>query len=361
MRVLDLLDRAPDATRHEVLAELCRGLDAAGVPHGPLRLARSPQRHARSTIYLVADDERPRAPRWVLKQPDVRAAQEDLAQPLTAADQFRALCEAADHLAPLAPELRVSRPVALLPGASAFAMEYVGGVALEGMLRPGSVVRPGPLLRGIAASARFLHHLHELDPPRAAMVRPRAIADEVLALAEDSLEPAGIPLPRDVRAALEAVPPGRVDAQMVRLHGDFAPVNMIADARGHVTGIDIDLCRVGLAEEDLARFLMMLSTARFFLAGADVSPIRALRLRAEATLLRGYCAGAASTSLMLELCLIRQICRRWLYRQAAREETLPPAHRLRKRAVDRCFERLLRERAAALAPAGPVLAQAPSP
>src|SRR5918911_1344158 len=130
-------------------------------------------------------------------------------------------------------------------------------------------------------------------------------------------------LPAEAVEVFEALPDVEVRARSVRLHGDFAPVNMILGARNCVSGIDPSLSGVGIPEEDLARFLMMLATEqRLFLISPEVKRVRAMRRRAESVLLERY-YGEAATSVLLELRLIQQLCRRWLRRHMARVARRP--------------------------------------
>jgi aminoglycoside phosphotransferase (APT) family kinase protein len=332
----------------DVLVPLSAALVAEGHPHGRLVLTHPPQLHARSSIYFVGDAEQPdRGCRWVVKRPDTGAQQEDLPNPLDARRQYTVLRMLEAHYEPLAPALRVSRPVAFLEDSGALAMEYAPGIELDSLLRPRSVFDPKPLLDGIALAGRFLRHLHAFEPPHHALVRPRGLGEELLALVEQKMRPAGFAPPAELSEVLEQLPDTEDHASAVCLHGDFAPVNMIVEGGTSVTGIDISLAEVGFPEDDLARFLMMLATARLFVAGAGARRTRALRQRAQLALLEAY-YGEARTSALLELRFIRQLCLRWLRRCMARIESKPRLGGVRRRLVDRHFETLVRERSRAL-------------
>src|SRR5215210_72017 len=109
----------------EIVAALAQALAAGGRPRRRLRHVRPPALHSRSTVYFIGDADRPGlGPQWVVKRPDDRTGQEDLANPLSARQQFDALRVLADHFEHADPRLRVVRPVALLPEVGAFAMEY---------------------------------------------------------------------------------------------------------------------------------------------------------------------------------------------------------------------------------------------
>lgn len=324
-----------------MLAAAREALEAAGElePHAPLALDRPPVRHARSTIFVLAAN----GARWVVKQPDRAARQEDLAPPVSAAAEFASLVRLDRHFAPRAERMRVPRPVALLADGSALLMEYVAGPSVAGLLRPPALVRPRPLLRAIAAAGRALAHLHALELPHAVPVDTAALAAETLELTETTLAPLGIDLPRPVRAALADLPPHVVEAEAVPLHGDFAPVNVIVERRGRVALIDPSLERRGLPHDDLARFLTMLCTDRFFLTPGNG---RTLRAAGEAFVC-GY--GREVDPTLLRLRLIDALCRRWVRRQVARRNGAPRFAAAKTRLVDAQFERLLESAAAGLA------------
>ena len=310
-----------------------------------------PQYHARSTIYFVGNGGHACSEcRWVIKCPDGAARQDDLATPLTAEDQYDALRVLTDHFASAAPRLRVPRPVAYLPADGALAMEYVNGTSLDDLVRPRSILSPQRLLNAVALSGSFLRHLHALEARRSTVFNLRAAADELLELAETRLAPAGLAVPAVVLDELRSVADTDVAVGVVRLHGDFAPVNMLLGRSDSVVGIDASLTDVGPAEDDLARFLMMLVTDRLFLLAADSARARALRRSVQATLVDAY-AGDARTSAFLELRFIHQLCLRWLQRHRARAARGPSLSSFRTRVVDRFFALLLVERAQMLASA----------
>lgn len=334
-----------------VLCELGDALAALGLSHGTLRLCSPPQYHARSTIYFVGDGcQAGHGCRWVVKCPDEAARQDDLATPATAEDQYEALRVLTAHFASVAPRLRVPRPVAYLPAAGGLAMEHVNGTGLDDLVRPRSFMRPQELLAGVALSGSFLRHLHALEARYSTVLNTRRLADDLMELAEATLAPAGLALPAVVLDELRAVPGTNVADGVVRLHGDFAPVNMLVGGVDSVVGIDASLTDVGPAEDDLARFLMMLMTDPLFLGSADSRRARLFRASVQNTLLEAY-GSDGRTSALLELRLIRQLCLRWLQRHNARTARSPSLSGLRKRVVDRLFAVLLTERAEKLATA----------
>jgi aminoglycoside phosphotransferase (APT) family kinase protein len=330
----------------EILAGLADALAAGGAAERRLVLTEPPALHARSTIYFIGDADQPSLGcQWVVKRPEEQVAQEDLANPLNPLQQFEALRTLAAHYEGADSSLRVVRPIAHLPAVGAFAMEYAAGRSLDRLVGPRSVIESSALRRGIVLSARFLRHLHAIESPVPGVVSPRAAAQELLAFAHDTLRPVSLALPREAEEALAAVSEAEAPATLVRLHGDFAPVNMIMTDAAQVTAIDVSLDRVGAPEEDLARFLTMLVTDHLFLV--DLPPLRALRRRAEEALLGTY-FGHRETSVVFEVHLMRQLCLRWLRRHLTRRANAPSVSRVRTEIVDYYFQTLLRERARAL-------------
>src|SRR5919201_2967582 len=113
---------------HELVARLGEALDSRGQPHGRLFLIAPPRLQPRSTIYFVGDSSRAsHGCQWVVKRPNRRAAQADLANPIDAERQFEALRLLATHFEPVGPALRVSRPIAFLPEIGALVVEYASG------------------------------------------------------------------------------------------------------------------------------------------------------------------------------------------------------------------------------------------
>jgi aminoglycoside phosphotransferase (APT) family kinase protein len=279
-----------------------------------------------------------------VKQPDERSTQEDLTSPASAESEFASLVRLAAHFSPLEPRLRVPRPVALLPEIGAFAMEAIHGRDISALIGFGTPVEMHRLLPAVARSAAFLQHLHRIDLPSEEVVDLRAKAEALLEYGELFTARYGFPLPGELTETLHAIPARSVPARICRLHGDFAPVNVLMDDEGNAVGIDAALDRVGLPEHDLARFLVMFGSERLFIAGERLAFIRAVRRGAEATLLQTY-YGEADPPLLLELELIDGLCRRWLRRHITRLENRPSLSAARRRMVDAHFRRLLDESA----------------
>ena len=293
-------------------------------------------------MYFVGD--RRNVPRWVVKQPDVAASQEDLPSPIDATQECAALVRLFAHFSSHAPELRVPRPIALLPEVGAFAMEYVHGRDVAQFIGTRALAGPQKLLHAMALAARFVKHLHAIDGVRAQPVDLGPKAETALAFADEAMAPLGLALPRKVSRALANVPQRLLPASLCRLHGDFAPVNVFIDPCGSAVGIDPRLDRIGYPEEDLARFLTMFATERWFVATQAVEATNRLRVRAESALLAGY-YGCVGASPLLELCRIDALTRRWVRREAARQRGRPVFGSARARVVDAHFRALLIESA----------------
>ena len=333
-----------DADEAAMLAALARAFPA-DARAGRLGLARRPQRHSRSLIYFVGTGRlgRRRA-KWVVKRPDVSSSQQDLSAPASAETEFASLVRLAQHFSPFEGRLRVPRPVALLPEIGAFAMEAIHGRDIPALVHAGTLVNTRRLLAAVGQAAEFLKHLHRIDPRSECLVDPRAKADALLEYGDLVLARYDLALPDELAQTLRAVPARGVRARICRLHGDFAPVNILIDSEGNAVGIDAALDRVGLPEHDLARFLVMLGSERLFIAGDRVASVRAVRRRAEATLCRAY-YGEADPPLLLELHLVDGLCRRWIRRHVTRLENRPSLRGARRRMVDAHFRRLLDESA----------------
>lgn len=327
-----------------VLVSLSRALAERDRVRGELFFIRPPERHTRSTIYFVGDSQASSLGcQWVIKQPNEASVQEDLASPRAAETQLRSLVRLAAHFAAVAPVLRVPRPVGLLPEVAAFAMEYVPGRDVNQLIARALFDR-GRLFAAIASSARFIKHLHLIDGVGHETAELAKTAQQPLELAEGPMHRLGMELPEEVTATLEAVGNRKIETSSCRLHGDFAPVNMIVDATGHLTGIDASLDEVGAPEEDLARFLTMLATERLFVLGQDMRVVKRVRHRAESTVLETY-YGNPAPPLLLELRRIEYLSRRWIHRHVLRARGRPSLAAGRRWAVDRYFRELLLDRA----------------
>ena len=303
---------AGDATAPNdvVLGAFSHALDASQVQG--LRLSVEQQRLAgRSNMYVVRSE----APvgghsRWVVKQPHIDWSQDDVDNPLTAHGEFSALQRLHAHFEPLDVPFRVPAPVAYLPELDAFAMEYVAGVTIKELLSYRSALRPVTLLDGLTAAGAFLRHLHALEDLPPTDVDLREEAENVLAVAEEKLHPLGLSLPDRVRRTMVEFPALTVTSPQVRLHGDFGPANILLAKDGTTVGLDAALSAVGDPEDDLVRFVALVSGAIRFAPGIVALPIARVRRQLENRLLQTYYQTPARPPLF-ELRYIHQLARRW--------------------------------------------------
>jgi aminoglycoside phosphotransferase (APT) family kinase protein len=300
---------APDPTGEPLLQALARALD---LPAASRTLTIERQRlAARSNICVVSSPVPVQGRRrWVVKQPHTGWSQDDVSNPLGAADEFDALRRLHEHFTGLGLPFRVPEPVAFLPDVDALVMEYVEGVTVKDLLSYASVPRPAMLLDGLAASGAFLRHLHTLDALPHVEVDLREQAEQVLAVAEEKLRPLGLDLPEPVRRTLHDVPRIRVTSPQVRLHGDFGPANILLAHDGSTVGLDPALSAVGVPEEDLVRYVALTSGIIRLAPELVLPPVGAVRRRMEHRLLEGYYQASAWPPLF-ELRYLHQLCRRW--------------------------------------------------
>jgi len=293
-----------------VLGALARAVP--GVDGQRFELAVEQQRLARrSSIYVVrAQPPDGEAVWWVLKQPHLESSMEDADPALSAHEQLVALERLQAHFERLNVPFRVPAPVMHVPEIDAFAMEYVSGRTIQDLLSVRTIVRPAVLLDGLAAAGTFLRHLHALEVLPPAEVHLKQQADDVLAVAEDKLHPLGLSLPDRVRHTLLEFPSLRVASPRVRLHGDFVPTNILRTDDGCTVGLDPSLQTVGCPEDDLVRFVAIVS-GRIQLAPEIVAPpFGRIRRELEGRLLGSY-YDTSSPPPLFELKLLHQLCRRW--------------------------------------------------
>jgi aminoglycoside phosphotransferase (APT) family kinase protein len=300
------------------VAEVARALDAElGFEATTCVPVRPPRAEARSTVYFLGTADRPGQCRWVVKQPRTSWSQDDLTTPVAAEREFAQLSRLAAYFAEIGGPARVPTPVAALPGLGAFAMEYVPGAAVSDLLTSRSLLRPEAFLDGVGRSADFLRRLHDLEllPSRSSDLAREA--QEALELMERRLRPAGLPVPRAVTRVLAGAPARTVVMRQVRLHGDFTPANFLLPDERTIVGIDVDLQRIGVPEDDLARFISFSSAAMPFIADT-ILPTFLRRHRSLAVrLVQGY--GVEVSVPLLEIRLLRHLSVRWLrLRQLAR-------------------------------------------
>jgi hypothetical protein len=252
---------------------------------GDLVIVHTGAARRRSSLYFIGlAGSRPSC-RWVVKQPNSGSQQVDLQSPLSAAGQFQALQRLHGHLQHSADPVATPRPVAYMPEIDAYVMEYVPGPTLTGLIRPGALLRPDSLLRGAEASAQILRAVHSLESAEADRVDLPDLNRRTATRGRQLLETAGLP-PRD-RWFVPSSSADSTTAWKVRLHGDFAPENVLLSPSGFYC-LEPDLCERGWAEHDVVRFLLMLFDAPLFVAGVDIPPVQNLRRRAAATFLNAY-------------------------------------------------------------------------
>jgi aminoglycoside phosphotransferase (APT) family kinase protein len=318
-------DASADADK--VLRALSGALDASAGHDWNLSIER--ERFAgRSNMYIVrAETPVGSSSRWVVKQPHAGWTQDDVGSPLTAQEEFLALQRLYAHFTALNTRFRVPTPVAYLPELDAFAMEYVAGVDIKQLLSYRSVVRPRDLLAGLTAAGTFLRHLHALEVLPTVNVDLRQEAEKVLAVAEEKLHPLGLSLPEQVRRTMAEFPAVKVSSPQVWLHGDFGPANILLEDDGSTVGLDAALQTVGLPEDDLVRFVALVSGVIRLAPEIVAPPVARIRHELESRLLRTYYQTPTWPPLF-ELRYLHQLARRWcrlreLAQQHERNALLP--------------------------------------
>lgn len=294
----------------DVLDALSRAVETSEGPAWNTSIER--QRLAgRSSIYVVRG-ERPggAAARWVVKRPHPEWAQDDVDNPITARDEFAALGRLDRHFRELGVASRVPAPVAFLPEVDALVMEHVEGRTIKDLLHYGSLRHPRTLLDGLAAAGTFLRHVHALETLPPVEVSLREEAERVLAVAEEKLHPLGLALPHRVRRRLEQFPAVTVTSPQVWLYGDFGPSNILLERDGSTVGLDMALTTVGHREDDLVRFVALVSGMIRLAPEVVVRPVGVLRRQLEDRLLQSYYQGDLRPPLF-ELRYLHQLCRRW--------------------------------------------------
>jgi len=276
----------------------------------PWRLEVEQQRLAgRSRMYVVRGTTGEDSTRFVVKQPNTDWTQDDLGAPLTATQEYDALVRLHEHFSASSSRYRVPTPVAMLPEVDAFAMEHVEGRNLKTLLTYRSLVQPAPLLGGLEEAGRFLRELHAIEELPSVALDLRDEAQAVLAAAEAKLHPPGLDLPERVRRTLAEVPSREVEARQVWLHGDFGPANILLTGDS-VVGIDASLDTVGQPEEDLVRFVALVSGIIRLAPEVAAPPFARVRRELETRLLRSY-YGTDTWPALFELRHLHQLTRRW--------------------------------------------------
>jgi hypothetical protein len=323
----------------ELLGALERalGTDPEGPPAGRLVVVRRGLRR-RSTIYFVGvEHDGPATTSWVVKCPSPEAERLGIRPPMTAAEQYAALERLHDFLADRHERFVAPRPVALLPEFDALAMEFVEGRSLWDLVVPSALWSPDELRDGVRDAALALRHLHTIEPAGADDIDLNEVEE---AAAHDSREAL-----RFVEARIRDTwfRPGsqvRTTGQVVLLHGDWAPENVLLD-REQVFLLDPELTDRGWPEYDLARFLLMLWDRSLFVT---TGALRWSTLRHELTkiFLSSYYAGEP-VSLLLRPLLLREVSQRWAVRHQEAQRGSAPARRARSLLLASYFGAVLDE------------------
>ena len=306
-----------------------------------LVLASEPITRSRSTLYVFGESGG--QPRYVVKTAVLGNTAIDATPALASAEQFRALTlahgwfEGEDRHAAV-------RPLLYDDELDAVVMDYVHGRPFRPTVQRG-VVQPTAALRAVTAAGDALRRLHRHARVDEAVVDLADLADEVRETEASVLHTVGLRLPEDVAGIVAGVPSRKVTRERVVQHGDFAPVNLILTAADQVTIIDPSLVDVGLPEDDLGRFLAILSAYSVFVPGHLVPPVRRIRWQMERAFRSGYGAAETDTAVM-ELRLLKQHVLRWRRRRdfsrLSRSRRLMHA---REQAIDRHMRLLMAESA----------------
>lgn len=333
-------DMGPDGLPTDALLaaarEALRPLDAASADLG---LTRPPLASNKAVIYFLG--RRAGRPLYVAKAPTPSGAKTATAE-YAALRQCHAWWRSEDRH-------RVAEPLALLPRGDGFVTAYVPGPGLAQVLsRP--LLRPGRAVEAAGAAGDFLRRLH-----RHAGVESDhdiAVADlvaEARVVEAGELRPAGLTLPASVARVLDAAPRVRLPARHARLHGDYAPRNLVLCGSGEVAMFDPALKAVGAVEDDIATFMSMMSSASVFATPAVWLAAGQLRAALQAAFLEGYGVDGISPA-VLQLKLIKKLMRRWVYRRSRPLRPLEhPLLPLRERLIDAQMRALLAESAAQFA------------
>jgi aminoglycoside phosphotransferase (APT) family kinase protein len=310
-----------------------------------LTLVSSPMVRSRSNLFFfgVGSQE----PAYVVKVPVLGRAALDATPTVNSADQFRALTLAHEWFAEEDRHTAV-RPVVYLEEFDAVVMEYVPGGPYRRTLRRG-VLAPQPALRAAAAAGDALRRLHRHAWASQAPVDLPGLAAEVRQAEALALQPVGLRLPDEVGRVLDEVPKAEVLHDRVVMHGDFAPSNLILMDADQVVIIDPSLVDVGFPEDDLARFLAVMSSYSVFIPGLLLPRVRRLRRELESAFRSGYGAARTETAVM-ELRLLKQYALRWCrVREVSSLARYEQAMRGRQRVIDPHMRGLVTESARRLA------------
>lgn len=334
-----MTDAHPDPLLERILTTLARDLPGTGPGGQRWVLAAEPMRTARSTLYTVEDPSSGTA--YVVKVPARGDDAVDTEPPLDATAQFAALHRAYGWHRD-GGDAPVSRPVALLESVGAVVMEHVPGPTV-GRAVHRAPLHPRVASRAVVAAGRYLRRFHRHAEEPGGMVSLHDLVQDVVAAERELLVPVGVRLPGTVHSALAETPDIAVPVGRVLLHGDYVPHNLVLSDPHHVTMLDPLLRRVGLPEDDVARFLAIVSSDTAFVPGMLAPPLRWLRRHLEARFRRAY-GRTTAPSAVLELRLVHQHVLRWRRRRDFSTLTrYPVLMEARARLVDRHMRTVLRE------------------
>ncbi|CAN5800791.1 hypothetical protein BH24ACT15_BH24ACT15_36310 [soil metagenome] len=221
-------------------------------------------------------------------------------------------------------------------------MEFVPGRAIRQLLNYGSVRHPSTLLRGLAGAGQFLRQVHALEVLEPATIDLRNDAQRVLAVAAEKLQPVGLALPEQVKRTLTEFPAVVVDSPQVLLHGDFGPGNTLLADDGSTVGLDPALLTVGPPEDDLVRFIALMSGSVRFAPELVAPPAHSIRRKLETQLLRSY-YGERPRPAVFELRYLHQLARRWLRSRELAQQSDPRFLSLRLRIISAQMRLLMNE------------------
>jgi aminoglycoside phosphotransferase (APT) family kinase protein len=308
----------------------------------------------RSSLYFVAAAGDPGVRRWVIKRPTPEAERLGMSPPMSAGEQHRALQRLHDFLVSRGGSVTAPRPVAVLPDLGALAMEYAPGQSLFELVRPGALRRPDELVSGVRSAGLALREMHAIEPSSAEQPDLRAVESSVRREASAALSQVGLPVDARwfARDASATALPGR----KVLLHGAWAPENVLLDG-DQVVCLDPELTVRGWAEQDLARFLLMLLDRPVFVLTDSLGRGRALRHELISAFLTTY-YGREPVSPVLRPLLEREVALRWVVRHQDVLDRRPPLRRARTALLHRYFRAVLDEISG---PAWTALAQGDGP
>jgi aminoglycoside phosphotransferase (APT) family kinase protein len=330
----DEIDRARDA--------LVRVLGESAPER--LELVAEPITRSRATLFVfgVPGEQ----PRYVFKTAVLGNTAIDATPALSSTEQFRALTLAHGWFEDEDRHAAV-RPLFYVEELDAVIMEYVHGRPFRPTVQRG-VLQPARAIRAATAAGDALRRLHRHARVDEAVVDLADLADEVRETEASVLHTVGLRLPEDVSRVLTGVPNRKVTRDRVVQHGDFAPVNLILTSADEVTIIDPSLADVGLPEDDLGRFLAILSAYSVFVPGRVVPPVRRIRWELERAFRSAYGQAETDTAVM-ELRLLKQQVLRWRRRRDfSRLSRSPQLMHARERAIDRHMRLLMTESAGRL-------------